>query len=442
MSRPALDFNFAQRRRIAAGGAPHGPAALAQRREELSRLMPHRLHSIACIVALTGLAGAAASADTRAAQPDARSTPSASESAWPMFRGGLLLNGVAVSTLPDKPEVIWRFTVKDQEPFTSSAAIVGGRVFVGCDDGFLRCLDLADGRVRWEFKAGDQAAVQSSPAVHDGVVYFGDEAGVFRAVAADTGKEKWSYKATTEIISSATVARDRLVFGCYDGGIYCLKLVDGSLLWKVSTDAQVHGTVGVAGEVALSAGCDGQLRVIALDDGKVIRAIDASAQSAASAAILGDRVFIGTMGNRVLGIDWRQGTVEWAYENPDRSFPFQSSAAVTDKAVVIGGRDKLIHALDPKTGKALWTHATGARADSSPVIVGDRVFCGSGDGNLYALDLATGRETWRFEAGAPILASPAVAAGRLVIGTADGVLYCFGPKSAPVSARSGPVKAD
>lgn len=396
--------------------------------------------------ALAIVAGAAFSAQAAGSPPEAGSRSdraqfiSPSESAWPMFRGGTHLTGVAASQLPEKLDVLWRYAVPKQEPITSSAAIVDGRVFVGCDDGTLRCLDLNDGKVLWEIKAEDQAAVQSSPTVHNGVVYFGDEAGVFRAVAADTGKAKWTYKAEAEIISSASIARDRLVFGCYDGGIYCLKLSDGSLIWKVATEAQVHGTVAIAGDVALSAGCDGQLRVIALADGKLVRSVDASAQTASSAAILGDRVFIGTMGNRVLGIDWKEGELDWAYENKDRSFPFQSSAAVTDRGVIIGGRDKLLHALDPETGKKRWTHATGARIDSSPVIVGNRVFCGAGDGNLYELDLTSGRERWRFEAGAPISASPAVAAGRLVIGTEDGVLYCFGAKDA--SGRSGRAEGD
>ena len=35
---------------------------------------------------------------------------------------------------------------------------------------------------------------------------------------------------------------------------------------------------------------------------------------------------------------------------------------MTSEAVVLGGRDKLIHALDPKTGEELWTFMTKARS--------------------------------------------------------------------------------
>ena len=105
---------------------------------------------------------------------------------------------------------------------------------------------------------------------------------------------------------------------------------------------------------------------------------------------------------------------------------FRSSAAVTSRMVVVGARDKLLHAVDPKTGRGIWTFATKARIDGSPVVVGDRVFVGSADGRLYGVDLMTGKELWRFEAGGYIVASPAVAGGRLVIGTDAGDLYSLG----------------
>jgi outer membrane protein assembly factor BamB len=85
-----------------------------------------------------------------------------------------------------------------------------------------------------------------------------------------------------------------------------------------------------------------------------------------------------------------------------------------------------VHCLDAVTGKALWTFATGARVDSSPLVASGRVYIGSNDGRFYVLDLASGSRLWEFEAGAPISASPAAAGGRIVVGTQDGRLLCFG----------------
>ena len=124
--------------------------------------------------------------------------------------------------------------------------------------------------------------------------------------------------------------------------------------------------------------------------------------------------------------DVRRKRLVWRYEHPDRHFPFYSSAAAAADRIVIGGRDKFVHCLDARTGKAIWTFATGARVDSSPAIAGNRVYVGSNDGRFYVLDLATGKKIWAFDTGSPLSASPAIAEGRVVIGSQDGRLYCFG----------------
>ena len=136
-------------------------------------------------------------------------------------------------------------------------------------------------------------------------------------------------------------------------------------------------------------------------------------------------MYFGTFDNEVLAVDLETGTLLWHYEHPTRRFPFYSSAAVTDELVVIGGRDKMVHALDADTGEAVWTFTTRARVDSSPVISADRVYVGSHDGRLYVLDLATGEKLWDFEAGSPLSASPAIVDGHVVIGSHDGLLFAF-----------------
>ena len=144
---------------------------------------------------------------------------------------------------------------------------------------------------------------------------------------------------------------------------------------------------------------------------------------------MGDHAYYGTFENEVLAVDLTARRVLWRYKPTERQFPFYSSAAVDQGLVVLGGRDKVVHALDAATGRARWTFATKGRVDSSPVIAGGRAYVGSADGRVYALDLADGRPAEEFEAGGPITASPALAGGRLVIGTQDGQLFCLGPKA-------------
>jgi outer membrane protein assembly factor BamB len=348
----------------------------------------------------------------------------ASSNEWPTWRGNPQLTGVSAATLPQNLDVLWTFQAGIG--IESSAAIVAGTVYVASLDSNFYAVDLNSGQLKWKYRAG--AETKTSPSVSKGVVYFGDAAGVFHAVDAVTGKRKWIFKTDGEINSSANFSDDRVLFGSYDHSLYCLSTKDGALSWKVETDGYVHATPTVFGENVVVSGCDGLLRVSRIRDGVEIKKLEAGAYVAASAALLNNRAYVGTFGNKVLCIELSTSKLLWQYDPPQRDFPFYASAAVTEKILVVGGRDKILHAVEPQTGKALWTFAAKSKIDSSPVIAGDRVFFAATSGEIYALDINSGKTVWQFETGSAIVASPALANEKLVIGTMDGVLYCFGEK--------------
>ena len=351
-----------------------------------------------------------------AAQPAAKDE-------WPQFRGNAQLTGAAVSPLPSTLKLLWTYDAGDS--VESSAAIADGAVYVGSQSADLISLDLGTGKLRWKYHV-QEGIGESSPAVHDGVVYVGDLAGTLHAVNARDGKSLWQLKTGAEVKSSPVVVGERLLVGSYDGNLYCVGARNGAVQWKFRTTSYVHCTPGVSEGLAFIAGCDEMFRAIRISDGKEVFHISSGGYNAASPAIAGRAAYFGTFNNEVLGLSLTTHRVLWRYEHPERHFPFYSSAAVADGKVVLGGRDKIVHCLDAKTGKAVWTFATNARVDSSPAISGGRVYIGSNDGRLYVLDLASGKKVWEFNTGAPISASPAIAAGKLVIGSQDGKIYCLG----------------
>ncbi len=363
--------------------------------------------------AVLGILGALVTAAQTGLEPDS----------WPMFRGSPSLNGTSGTQLAKSLKLRWSYQAKDS--IESSAAIVDGVVYVGSMDGTLHAVDLATGKARWQYRTVDPVE-ESSPCVHGGAVYVGDLGATLHAVDAATGKARWTFKAGDEIKSSPTWAQDRIYFGSYDQRLYCLSASTGALIWKYETEGPVHCTPAVADGVVYISGCDENFRALDAATGKQLFTVSLGSYTGASAALFGNRAYVGTFGNEVLGIDLTRHAVRWTYRHPSRNFPFYSSAALTPDRVVVGGRDKMVHCLDRTRGKELWSFLTRARVDSSPLIEGNRVFVGSNDGNLYELDLSTGKKTWGFTAGAPLSASPAAAQGRLVIGSQDGVLYCFG----------------
>jgi outer membrane protein assembly factor BamB len=223
------------------------------------------------------------------------------------------------------------------------------------------------------------------------------------------------------------VAGGVVLVGSYDGFLYAVDAASGKPRWKFETEGQpVHATPAVHAGMAFIAGCDESFRAVSLADGKEIFQVPAGANTAASPLIEGDRAYFGTFNNEVLAFDLKSRRIVWRYENPDRQFPYYSSAAFAAGRIIVGSRDKLVHAIDAASGKPAWTFATSARVDSSPAIAAGRVYVGSSDGRLYVLDAASGRKHWEFNTGSAITASPAIADGKVVVGSTDGVLYCFG----------------
>src|SRR5215208_6496684 len=341
---------------------------------------------------------------------------------WSQFRGNQSLTGVSQSNVPDSLKPLW--TYEAGESIESSAAIVGGTVFVGSQKGELVALSLENGSVYWKFPTGSPIG-ESSPAYGGGAVYIGDLGGWLNALNASDGKKLWAFKAGGEIKSSPVVIGDRVLIGSYDEHLYCLSARNGAVLWKFKTNGPVHSTPGIADGMAFIAGCDELFRAIRISDGKEVFNVTSGAYTGASPALRGGSAFYGTFENEVLSVNLAQKQIAWRYEHPERKFPYYSSAAVSTTRVVVGGRDKLVHG-STLAGKEVWTVATRARVESSPALAGGRVFVGSNDGRFYVLGLNDGAKLWEFNAGAPLSASPAIANGRIVIGSQDGRLYCFG----------------
>lgn len=354
---------------------------------------------------------------------------------WSSFRHDLAQTGVASSTLPTDLELIWEVSLGDQ--VLATAAIVGDSVYVPCLSGELVCLNRKTGARVWTYKSVEVVeknsfapGFKSSPTVIGDSIYLGDEEGVFHAVDRKSGKGHWKFATGGEIYSSAAVLDGRVIFGSYDNRLYCLLEKDGSLAWQYETQGYVHCAPAVVDGVTFIAGCDEHLRVIDIKTGEQKLELPLETYLIASPAVVGDMLYVGTYAGEVLAVDWKKKDVAWRYTGGESDHPFHSSAAVNDRLVIVGGRDKLVHAIDRLTGRKAWTFATRAKVDSSPVIVGDRVFVGSHDGNLYALGLSDGQERWKFNAGKPISAGPAVGEGVLVVGSEsrDGKVYCFGKK--------------
>ena len=347
---------------------------------------------------------------------------------WAQFRREPSQHGVADSNLPENLQPVWIHRLPDGAETTP--AIADGTVYIGGLSGRFVALDLETGEQKWSIETGEE--IKSSALVKDGVVYFGDEFGKLRALDAATGAEKWMFEAESSISASPNWASYAdgacLVVGSYDNSIYCLDPATGQANFKIETEGHVHGSPAVADGLIYSSGCDGFLRGVDAKTGAETFKLQIGSYVAASPAVLGSRLVVGTFDNEVVSVDLGKREVDWRYKHPEREFPFYSSPAVTSDIVVLGGRDKMIHAIDVKTGEPRWIHTMRTRIDASPVIVGDRVIVADQRGKLEILNLADGKPLWEFTADDAFIGSPAISGGKLVIAAGDGAVYAFGEK--------------
>lgn len=363
--------------------------------------------------------------------------PGEKQGEWPSFRNGPQLLGIASSKLPDELDLLWRFEAG--EMVTATAAIVDGRVYAASLGGEVFCLDLSNGNQIWSYRSVDSPdpkvfapGFKSSPTVTADSVYLGDEDGVFHAIDRATGKKRWTFATKGEIVSSPWVTDTRIIFGSHDNSLYCLKL-DGTKDWEFPTQGYVNCSPAISGHHTFVTGCDEHLRVIDVSTGKEQTDMPLGTYLIASPAVVDNMLYVGTYASEVVAVDWKEQKKIWTYKAPKQEFPYHSSAAVTDKLVLVGSRDKSLHCIDRATGEGVWKFTTRGKVDSSPVVVGERVFVGSTDGHLYCLRLNDGQELWKFKdlKGKGFTASPAVGEGRLVIGSESdrGYIYCFGKKT-------------
>jgi len=343
---------------------------------------------------------------------------------WPVFRGNASQSGVATSKLPDKLAIVWQFKAGRNGAIEGAPAIADGVVYVGSFDEHLYAIDLESGKQKWKTKL---APIKGSPSVQKDRVYVGDIDGKFYCIGAADGRTIWTFEMGAEITSGANFYKDLILIGSHDQTLYAIDK-DGKKRWEVKTDGPVNGSPAIVGNKTFVAGCDSILHILDADTGKELNGIDLGGQAAATAAVDGDSLYVGTMTNEVLGIDLKKNEIIWKFEAPKRKLPFYSSAAITEKLVLVGGRDKHLYGLDRKTGNEVWSFLVDEKIDGSPVVVGDRVYFGtlSDDGIFYVLDAKKGTEIQRIELDGPVIGSPAVGENCLVVGTENGVIYCLG----------------
>jgi outer membrane protein assembly factor BamB len=174
----------------------------------------------------------------------------------------------------------------------SSAALAGGRVLCGSDDGGLHAIDPATGALAWSAKL--EAKVRATPAVSGETAVVGAFDGRVSAVRVADGTEAWSCALGHAVYSSACLAGETAVLGCHEGHLHGIDLRTGVARFETLTRGPVVASPAAAGSFVVGASTDGSIYL--LDEaGRIVdRQLLAAAGIQSSPALDGTEVAIGS----------------------------------------------------------------------------------------------------------------------------------------------------
>ena len=355
---------------------------------------------------------------------------------WPVSRGNASSTATSDSKLPAKPVVLWEYkTDSEKSGFEGTPTIYDGKVFVGDFEGTVHAIDLTTGKKVWAVKKKD--GFVTAAAANQDCIIIGDFSGMIYCLDANTGDQVWARDIDQQVASGGNFFGNHVLLTSEGGTMFALDLKTGEPQWNYATGDQLRSSPTIWKNFSLLGGCDGQLHKIDLLQGeKVGEGVPLQAPTLSTPSIIGKIAIVPTQPGVVLAIDVETQKILWTFADAAQANDIRSSPATLGKfendqisgVTVVTTRNRRVLGLDLKDGKVLWEAVLKKRADSSPVICGDRAWVGSLDGIIYAIDLKDGKETWSYQLSGQILASPAIANNRLVIATEKGSVVCFGQK--------------
>lgn len=126
--------------------------------------------------------------------------------------------------------------------------------------------------------------------------------------------------------------------------------------------------------------------------------------------------------------------VRWLRQLVTDELMVEATPIVNDGIMLVTEPPNIVHALDARTGKSLWTHQRPIPKDvviccgmvnRGVAVHGDRVYLGTLDAHIVALDAKTGAVVWDtqvddYESGISITAAPLVVKDLVIVGVSGG----------------------
>ena len=197
----------------------------------------------------------------------------------------------------------------------------------------------------------------------------------------------WKFQTKSPFIASPVSDATHTYIGGLDSTLYALDLSSGKLKWKFRTNGEIRSAVTVNNNNVYLSGGDGVLYCLDKNTGKT------NWQFRTLGGLLGERKY-------------------------DFADYFYSTPTLYKEKLFFGAGDGRVYAINPSTGKMIWSYQATDIVHTMPAFHDDKVFVGSFDGHLYALNVNDGSLLWKFKSvghryfpKGEMMGSPVVAGG-------------------------------
>jgi polyvinyl alcohol dehydrogenase (cytochrome) len=350
----------------------------------------------------------------------------------------------------------WALGFEGATKARSQPALAGGAVYVGSDDGRVFALDRETGCERWSFQAGAEVrtGIVVSPwpmgdRASKPVIWFGDLAGSVYAVSALDGSLLWRDRAdphpSTTLTGTPALHGRRLYVpvssleeGTADGKYACCTFRGSIVAFDALTGKRLWQSYLVPDEAKLTRTSDGVQHwgpsgiavwnTPAIDERRGVLYFTTGDNYSSPATSLSDAV---------IAMDLETGRIRWSFqatandvwngtcslpdprhcpEEDGPDFDFGAAAILATardgrQYVLAGQKSGAVYALEPDSGKLVWTNRVGRGGILAGVYFGmathgDTVYVPINDApdgrkyetpakpGLYALDIHTGKMLW------------------------------------------------
>ncbi|EQC31794.1 hypothetical protein SDRG_10583 [Saprolegnia diclina VS20] len=257
------------------------------------------------------------------------------------------------------------------------------------------------------------------------------------------GQVVWRKELPDRVESSAAMTADRLVVGCYDGGVYCLEILTGSTLWVYFTQDQVKcSPVVVEEENAVVVGShDHHVYGLALDSGACLFKLPFTKSVFSSPVYAAKVLYCASLAGEVRAYAWPSLRM---HEAPTPLWQHTCTAPVFcslrlgryHDLLLVGCADASLYALSTTTGTPLWSYATTKPIFSAPSVAtmsdgSEAAVFGSHDGVVRCVSMVDGTCIASVDLGCAVYASPATLPDRTTlmacVCTTNGHVYLWEP---------------